>query len=38
MEFTPRDAFASPRFAQVATFMRLPVSHDLTVMDTAILG
>jgi agmatinase len=38
MDFTPRDAFASPRFAQVATFMRLPQSRDLEAMDTAILG
>lgn len=38
MDFTPRDAFASPRFAQVATFMRLPQSRDLKAMDTAILG
>lgn len=38
MDFTPRDAFASPRFAQVATFMRLPTSRDLPAMDTAIVG
>ncbi len=38
MDFTPRDAFVSPRFAQVATFMRLPQSRDLAAMDTAIVG
>ncbi len=34
----PRDAFESPRFAQPATFMRLPHATDLTGADVAILG
>jgi agmatinase len=34
----PRDAFASPRFAQPATFMRLPHRTDLAGVDVAILG
>jgi agmatinase len=34
----PRDAFKSPRFAQPATFMRLPQATDLADIDVAILG
>ena len=33
-----RDSFHSPRFAQPATFMRLPHQTDLTGVDVAILG
>ncbi len=39
MEFQPRDAMTSPRFAQVATFMRLPHVRDLaTGLEVAIAG
>ena len=38
MTATPRDAFVSPRFAQPATFMRLPHRTDLAGVDIAILG
>ncbi|MDQ7820883.1 MAG: agmatinase [Armatimonadota bacterium] len=38
MEFRPRDAFRSPRFAQVATFMRLPHVSDPGGLDVALLG
>jgi agmatinase len=38
MTSTPRDAFVSPRFAQPATFMRLPYRTDLAGVDIAILG
>ncbi len=34
----PRDAFKSPRFAQPATFMRLPHATDLTGVDVALVG
>lgn len=34
----PRNAFVSPRFAQPATFMRLPYCTDLAGVDIAILG
>ncbi len=34
----PRDAFKSPRFAQPATFMRLPHATDLGGVDVALLG
>jgi agmatinase len=34
----PPDAFRSPRFGQPATFMRLPVVHDPTALDVAIIG
>lgn len=34
----PRDAFRSPRFAQPATFIRLPFRTDLAGVDVAILG
>jgi len=33
-----RDSFASPRFAQPATFMRLPHQTELDGVDVAILG
>jgi agmatinase len=33
-----RDSFSSPRFAQPATFMRLPHQTDLTGVDVALLG
>jgi len=38
MPVQPRDAFSSPRFAQPATFMRLPYRTDLTGVDIALLG
>ncbi len=34
----PRDAFKSPRFAQPATFMRLPHRADLGGVDVALVG
>src|SRR5512139_1686458 len=34
----PRDAFSSPRFAQPATFMRLPHRTELAGVDVAIVG
>ena len=34
----PRDSSKSPRFAQPATFMRLPHRPDLDEVDVAILG
>jgi agmatinase len=34
----PRDASTSPRFAQVATFMRLPLAKDARGLDVALLG
>lgn len=34
----PRDAFVSPRFAQPATFMRLPHATDLAGVDVALVG
>ena len=34
----PRDAFKSPRFAQPATFMRLPHATDLAGVDVALVG
>ncbi len=37
-EFRPADAFRSPRFAQLATFMRLPHTTDLAGLDVALLG
>ena len=36
--FEPPDAFRSPRFAQIATFMRLPHTQDAAGLDVAILG
>ncbi len=39
MDFKPRDAFTSPRFAQVATFMRLPLVRDLASgLEVAVAG
>jgi arginase family enzyme len=38
MPVQPRDAFVSPRFAQPATFMRLPHRTDLAGVDVALLG
>ena len=35
---TQRNSFASPRFAQPATFMRLPHQIDLVDVDVALLG
>jgi arginase family enzyme len=35
---TPRDPFVSPRFGQVATFMRLPISPSPVGLDVALLG
>ncbi|MDR7482468.1 MAG: arginase family protein [Armatimonadota bacterium] len=35
-EFRPPDAFASPRFAQLATFMRLPHTRDSRGLDVAL--
>jgi agmatinase len=35
---TPRDPFVSPRFGQIATFMLLPHTTDLTAVDVALLG
>lgn len=34
----PRASFQSPRFAQPATFMRLPHVTDLSGLDVAIVG
>ena len=34
----PRDGFASPRFAQPATFMRLPHRHSPAGLDVALCG
>jgi len=34
----PRDAFVSPRFGQVATFMLLPVAASAKGLDVALLG
>ncbi len=34
----PRDAFVSPRFGQVATFMLLPVAASAEELDVALLG
>src|SRR5260370_26032098 len=36
--FEPPDAFQSPRFAQLSTFMRLPYTRDVRGLDVAILG
>jgi agmatinase len=38
MHFQPRPSFKSPRFAQPATFMRLPHVTDLRTVDVAIVG
>jgi agmatinase len=37
-EFRPRDSFRSPRFAQPATFMRLPYIENAAGLDVALLG
>ena len=37
-EFRPRDSFRSPRFAQPATFMRLPHVENVDGLDVAVLG
>lgn len=37
-EFRPIDAFRSPRFAQVPTFMRLPYHRDPRDLDVALVG
>lgn len=37
-ELKPRDAFRSPRFGQVATFMLLPAVTDPAGLDVALLG
>ncbi len=34
----PRDPFVSPRFGQIATFMRLPVAPSVAGLDVALLG
>ncbi len=36
--FEPPDAFRSPRFAQLSTFLRLPHTRDVRGLDVAILG
>src|SRR5262249_33658289 len=38
MTHQPRASFQSPRFAQPATFMRLPHAEDLRGLDVAIVG
>jgi agmatinase len=38
MTFQPRESFKSPRFAQPATFMRLPYRTNLQGVDVAIVG
>ena len=37
-EFRPPDAFVSPRFAGIPTFMRLPHSRELGAFEVALLG
>ncbi len=37
-EFSPVDSFRSPRFAQLATFMRLPHTREVAGLDVALLG
>ncbi|MGH7419032.1 MAG: agmatinase, partial [Candidatus Rokuibacteriota bacterium] len=34
----PRDPFVSPRFGQIATFMRLPAAPSVAGLDVALLG
>ena len=36
--FKPIDAFKSPRFSQIATFMRLPHHRGAAELDVALLG
>lgn len=38
MKSQPRESFKSPRFAQPATFMRLPHTTDLSGVDVAVVG
>jgi len=38
MDFRPPDVARSPRFAQLATFMRLPHTLDVTALNVALLG
>ncbi len=38
MTHAPRDSFRSPRFGQVATFMRLPHVRDAAGLDVALVG
>src|SRR5258708_36734637 len=38
MTYQPRKSFESPRFAQPATFMRLPHVEDARGLDVAIVG
>jgi agmatinase len=37
-EFRPPDAFVSPRFGGIPTFMRLPHSRELGALEVALLG
>src|SRR5207245_8400401 len=37
-DFKPPDAFVSPRFGQIATFMRLPHRKDVGAFEVALLG
>ena len=37
-DFHPADSFRSPRFAQPATYMRLPQTRDYAQLDVALLG
>src|SRR2546428_3954466 len=37
-DFRPADSFRPPRFAQPATFMRLPHTRELPGLDAALLG
>src|SRR5262249_5437272 len=37
-EFRPPDAFVSPRFGGIPTFMRLPHSRELGAFEVALLG
>jgi agmatinase len=37
-EFKPPDAFVSPRFGQIATFMRLPHRRDAGAFEVALVG
>jgi agmatinase len=37
-DFQPPDAFVSPRFGQIATFMRLPHRRDPAGLDVALVG
>jgi hypothetical protein len=36
--FKPIDAFKSPRFSQIATFLRLPHHRAVAELDVALLG